>query len=410
MTCVWSRTRRPSSARGGVSMGRARSLRHEPRVATHGSVLRARPRTARSPARARRGPRAPASAERRRTSVALIRIVSSEAASVALYTSSPTWPAPRATWTRMNENSPIWVRPTPTSSAVTSGYPKSRTTSAQITSLPTTTRPMIAISSGRLATTLRRVDERADRDEEDRHEDVAHRQQAGQRLVRVVGVADHQPGQEGAEGHREPDRLGQRGRAEPERQRHHEEELVVAGAGHAQQQRRHDLPRQVGERRQDPRRLPERACDGQQPAGLQRPQHRQQHGQHDHRQVLHERDADHHPAVARLQLAAVDQQPRQHHRAGHRHHDADHRCPAEAGQPSSAPTPSPSRAAQSAMPSGTPDERHPASRGARSRQRELDADGEHQEHDADLRHSSKVWTSETVGPGVNGPMRMPPAT
>ena len=24
--------------------------------------------------------------------------------------------------------------------------------------------------------------------------------------------------------------------------------------------------------------------------------------------------------------------------------------------------------------------------------------------------TSKVWTSETAGPGVNGPMRMPPAT
>src|SRR5262249_36757197 len=43
----------------------------------------------------------------RRTSAALIRIVTSAVARVALYTSAPTWPADRATCTRMNENSPI---------------------------------------------------------------------------------------------------------------------------------------------------------------------------------------------------------------------------------------------------------------------------------------------------------------
>jgi len=60
------------------------------------------------------------------------------------------------------------------------------------------------------------VDQHPDGDEEHRHEDVAQRQQARDGLVRVVGGADDEPGQEGPERDRQPHRLREGAGAEPD--------------------------------------------------------------------------------------------------------------------------------------------------------------------------------------------------
>ena len=82
--------------------------------------------------------------------------------------------------------------------------------------------------------------------------------------------------------------------------------------------------------------------------------------------------------------------------------------PCKVGQPSRAPTPRLS-ATQSAMPSGPP--RRATQRTRVSSRSENSMPMENIRRITPISaNSSKVWTSETVGPGVNGPMRMPPKT
>jgi hypothetical protein len=70
-------------------------------------------------------------------------------------------------------------------------------------------------------------------------------------------------------------------------------------------------------------------------ARVQGAQGRDQDDEHDHRDVLDQRDADHHASVPRVQLATVHQQAGHHHRArdgdDHAHHDALDGRPAEQG-------------------------------------------------------------------------------
>ena len=134
----------------------------------------------------------------------------------------------------------------------------------------------------------RRIDERTDGDEEERHEGVADGQHARERLVRVVGPADEQAGQECPERQGQPHRLGQRRRAEPDGEGDQEEQLVVLGPRHARHDRRYDLGRQIGEGHQDERGLAEGRRDGEQAAGLERPEGGDQHDQDHHREILHE--------------------------------------------------------------------------------------------------------------------------
>ena len=54
----------------------------------------------------------------------------------------------------MNENSPIWVSPTPTRRAVQNVRSNTQTTRVRTISLPITTKPTIAPSRGRWLTTL----------------------------------------------------------------------------------------------------------------------------------------------------------------------------------------------------------------------------------------------------------------
>ena len=174
MTCVWSRTRRPSSARGGVSMGRARSLRQESREATHGSAL--------EPGRGRRGRRGgvllasspqPARGQADEGGVDQDRQQRGGQRGVVDVVANVTGLL-RATWTRMNENSPIWVRPTPT---------QERRRRADSRTARTTSRPDDELADHdqaddrdqqrQVSPPRGRIDERADRDEEERRTKVS---------------------------------------------------------------------------------------------------------------------------------------------------------------------------------------------------------------------------------------------
>ena len=115
----------------------------------------------------------------------------------------------------------------------------------------------MAPSNGRLVDHGARVDEGPDGDEEQRDEGVAQGEQARQRLVSVVRLADEQPGQEGTQREREPRRLGERGRPQPDGQGHQEEQLFVVRAGHPRQERRDHLEGQVAEGQQNGRALGE---------------------------------------------------------------------------------------------------------------------------------------------------------
>jgi hypothetical protein len=180
----------------------------------------------------------------------------------------------------------------------------------------------------------------------------------------------------------EPGRLAEGRGAEPHRQGHEQEHLVAVQPGHPGHQGRDDLGRRVDGRDQDQQRLAERRRDREQPARLERAQRRDEHDQDHHREILDQRDADHDAPVARMQLAAIHEQAREHHRAGHRDHDA-HDGPLQ------------ERPAQhGGHPDAEPDRQQDAERATQERhpfhaqevaERELDADREHQENHPDLR-------------------------
>ncbi len=138
----------------------------------------------------------------------------------------------------MNENSPIWVSPTAARRAVQNGPSNSQTTRVHTTQLAdhhqTDDRP----EEGKVADHGAWVDEGADGDEEERHERIAQGEQARQRLVGVVRLADEQPRQEGPQGEGESRGLRHRRRPQPDGQGDQQKQLLVVGAGH---------PRQSGE-------------------------------------------------------------------------------------------------------------------------------------------------------------------
>jgi hypothetical protein len=219
-------------------------------------------------------------------------------------------------------------------------------------------------------------------DEEERPEGVAQRQQARQGLVRVVRLADDEPGEEGAQGERQPHRLGQRGGAQTDGERHQEEELGAPHSRHLVQQRRNHPRYQIEEGDEDEGGPAQRERDGDEAPGLELAQLREQHHE-DHRgEILDEGQPHHDAPVMGVQLAPVEQEPRQHHGARHRDHHA-HR---QAGH--HAP-------AQQDTGAGTQDdEEEDRQRTAQQRDpldphevahRELEADGEHEQHHADLR-------------------------
>src|SRR2546426_7858414 len=98
-----------------------------------------------------------------------------------------------------NENSPIWATARPASRATRAEYAISAGPAAAISALPattTTTPPTVRNGFLRRKSNCTSI---PGGDEEERDEDVAEREQLGQRLVPVIGFRDHEAGQESPE-------------------------------------------------------------------------------------------------------------------------------------------------------------------------------------------------------------------
>ena len=132
-------------------------------------------------------------------------------------------------------------------------------------------------------------------------------------------------------------------------------------------------------------------------------QDRQQHQRQHHREVLDDQPADGDAAALGVEEAAILQGAQQHDGAGDREREAEDE-PAADGQPTAGRAPTPSDAGD-----GDLDQRA-GHRDARDRQqilqREMQADAEHQQDDADLGELAGERLSATK-PGVNGPTTTP---
>ena len=114
------------------------------------------------------------------------------------------------------ENSPIWVRLMPACTAVRTGWPERNDPTVTPTDLPTSTTEVERQDEGPVAQRARGVEEHADRHEEDAGEHVAQRLDQRLDMARHAGLGDEGAGEEGAERHREPLRLGKEGEGEAE--------------------------------------------------------------------------------------------------------------------------------------------------------------------------------------------------
>ncbi len=143
---------------------------------------------------------------------------------------------------------------------------------------------------------------------------------------------------------------------------------------------RDDPPRQKDERHEDDRRRAERQHQGHDVAP-ERAQLGQQHHQHDRREVLDDENADDHAAVARAELPAVGQEARGDHRGLHAERGADRER--DDGRPAQLPADAGRQRDERGEPGGSAGEREPL-HAQEVGQRQLDAEREHQENDADL--------------------------
>ena len=137
----------------------------------------------------------------------------------------------------MNENSPIWARTTATERATRSGYLSSRTMTRAASGLPSRMTARVAATSAGRLDQVPRVEQHADRDEEQDGEGVPHRQGLGRRPEAEFRPADDHAGEERPEGHRDAEELR---RAHGDAEGHDEdgqgEQLARPGRGHAVQQ------------------------------------------------------------------------------------------------------------------------------------------------------------------------------
>ncbi len=198
----------------------------------------------------------------------------------------------------------------------------------------------------------------------------------------IVGLADDEAGEERAQGQGQPDGLGERRGAERDGQGHEQEELLVVRARDPRHQRRDALGDEERERREDHQGLAEGEADREEAAGLEGAEGGDQHDQDHDAEVLDEADAHHHPPVAGVQLAPVEEQPRQHHGARHRGDEPDDH--ALQGWPAEHEGGAEAKPRARDHPQRAPEERHRAD-AEEVPHRELDAHREHEEHHTDLR-------------------------
>ena len=153
-----------------------------------------------------------------------------EAATRAFQPVSSISPRSRATVPRMKLNSPTCEKAAPTGTAVAIGLPSTRTVSKAASGLTITTTASTTAISQRGLHEAPRIEQHADRDEEEHGERVAHRHRVAGGPGRELGAADGQPGEKRAERHRHPEDLGRADR-DPHGEDQHREREQLARAG-----------------------------------------------------------------------------------------------------------------------------------------------------------------------------------
>ena len=236
-------------------------------------------------------------------------------------------------------------------------------------------------------------------DEEDARKTVPQREDVGDHLVAVLRIRDQQTGDERPQGKRDAGLERQPGGAETDEQHAEEKDFLVPQPGHLVEEPRHDETRCREDQPHRQHRLSQRErhdLEGER-IGLPQHRHRQHHGHGD--DVLEQQRAHREPAVKSRQLVAV---------AEDLEHDGG---AAEGGE----------QAEEEAEARGIPevdahrghheDGEADLQEAARDDQRlyrqeplegEFQADGEEQQHDADLRQDLQLVSvaddAEAVGP------------
>ncbi|MCY1287514.1 hypothetical protein D9M68_439840 [compost metagenome] len=236
----------------------------------------------------------------------------------------------------------------------------------------------------------RRVEQHANRDEEQHGEGVAQRQRVLRRLVAEFGFVEDHPGEERAEGegHAEQHRRAI-GDAEGDGQHGEGEQFARAGGGDPLQRPGHDAAAAEDHQRDEGGDLAQGQQQRQQQAGVaavglaaQRAgQRRQQHQGEDHRQVLDDQPADGDAPALGVDQPALLQRAQQDHGTRHRQRQAEHQPGADL------PVHGPGQA--HAEHGGDGDLHHRAGNGdglhrEQVLQREVQADAEHQQDHAEL--------------------------
>ena len=225
------------------------------------------------------------------------------------------------------------------------------------------------------------VDAHADGDEEQPQQQAAKRLDHRAHLMAVMGLGEQHAGEEGAEGHGQPGQIGEHAGAEHDQQRERGEDLRVADLGHGPEHVAQDDAPDAQDRKHGHRHLERREAERRRDRGLggAERQHADQQGAD--RQVLDQEDREGRAPEARGDVAAIGQKPQDDRRRGEREPGADD----ERG-----------RAAHAGQPGHHRDDRggHDHLRRAQPEgaaahhldafERQLQADGEEQENDAEL--------------------------
>ena len=225
----------------------------------------------------------------------------------------------------------------------------------------------VASSGQRLAQHDHRVEQHADRDEEQHREGIAQRQRLLRRALAQLRFAQDHAGEEGAERERDVEqRRRAEGDAERDRQHGQAEQLARAGMRDVVQDPRDHPPADHQHDRDEGRDLADRDQRAAATSAAMRRraapaaqrcrrQRRQQHQRQDHREVLDDQPADRDAAALGLEQPALLQGAQQHHRAGDRQREAEDEAGADrpAEQPGQAHAEQRSRLAICAIAPGT---------------------------------------------------------
>ena len=147
--------------------------------------------------------------------------------------------------------------------------------------------------------------EHADRDEEQRNEDVAERHELRERLVAVVGFRDDETCEKRAQRERRAGRRGAEGGERADEDHRDEKELAAPRLQDLRKRTRDDGPRRENHADDDERGLAQRdEQPGHAALGLSREEGQHEHDR-DHAQVLEDQDSRRQPAMRRVDLAFV---------------------------------------------------------------------------------------------------------